>query len=193
MGVGGSEKETDEDRGWDKREREAILSAAVLLSSAQDMTLIVPYLNQSSFPTSCHQHLRASTKGNNSRWGWRGTSPLLSFLSGPFFVLTIPPPNLSRPKKLAQALKWEINKSVCEKSSSFSLALPFPLTHTRTATRMHQHTKNTATYSNIPSLLPTQKQIIKPHRVWYLDTSRFTSSFSSHRARCIKLQEWQHV
>lgn len=172
MGVGGGEKETDEDRGWDKREREAILSAAVLLSSAQDMTLIVPYLNQSSFPTLCHQHLRASAEGNNSRWGWRGASPLLSFLSGSrllfflfFFVLTIPPPNLSRTKKLAQALKWEINKSVCEKSSSFSLALPFSLTHTCAATRTHQHTKNTATYSNIPSLLPTQKQIIKPHRV----------------------------
>lgn len=72
MGVGGGEKETDEDRGWDKREREAILSAAVLLSSAQDMTLIVPHLNQSLFPTSCHQHLCASTKGNTSLWGWRG-------------------------------------------------------------------------------------------------------------------------
>lgn len=138
------------------------------------MTLIVPHLNQSLFPTSCHQHLCASTKGNTSLWGWRGAPrPFCLFFPAHasflffsfFFVLTIPPPNLSRPKELAQALKWEINKSVCEKSSSFSPALPFSLTHTRAAARTHQHTKNTATYSNILSLLPTQKQTIKPRRV----------------------------
>lgn len=45
MGAGSGVRESDEDRGRDKGEGEAVLSAAALLSSAQDMTLIGPNLH----------------------------------------------------------------------------------------------------------------------------------------------------
>lgn len=98
--VGGGERQSDEDRGRDKGEGEAVLSAAALLSSAQDMTLIGPNLHQSSFPMPCHQHLQGFDELRQHRGRGKrgrgcaklgGTCPSFFFFFFALFFRGLPP------------------------------------------------------------------------------------------------------